>query len=234
MNSDQSFARVKDTFEQWAMYEMIVARNHMLHAELADALARWAVEFDRPMSVLDLGCGDAWLPVHAFQDSEVAQYVGFDLSESAVDRARKLLEVWSGRTEVMLGNLIELIAKVPDASKNLVLASYSLHHFVNPQKQEVLSHCARVLQPDGTLVWIDSVMRDGESREAYLQREGDEIMQWSGLSDAQRQKIVEHIWEADFPESATWMNNATAQAGFAPGTLLLEDEHFAAWAFRKP
>lgn len=233
MTIDSSFARVKDTFEQWAMYETIVQQNHMLHSELVDALSGWAATQHQPLWMLDLGCGDAWLPVHAFREASVSQYVGVDLSESAVARAQEHLSLWSGRAEVTCGNLIQFVADVPDASKNLVLASYSLHHFANPQKQTILAECNRVLAAGGTLIWIDSVVGEGESRDAYLRREADAIMKWGGLTEIQRQTVVAHIWEADFPESARWMNDATAQAGFVPGELLLENEHFAAWMFRK-
>lgn len=235
MADDSAFSRVKDTFEQWALYEAVVWHDYMLHTKLIEALGRWAADYGRPLAILDLGCGDAYLPTQAFQAAEVEQYSGVDLSESAVERAREKLSVWPGRANVSCGNLLEFIGGVPDASKNLVLASYSLHHFHSPQKEAILAECHRVLEPGGTLMWIDAVMRDGQSRDEYLTRQTDFFRhEWVGLTEEQRERVVAHVLESDFPETAAWMNAATAAAGFAPGELVLNDEFFAAWKFVKP
>ena len=232
MSDDPSFARVKETFEQWAMYEAVVEHDYMLHAELIDLLGRWAAKFGKPLKILDLGCGDAYLPTQAFRAADVKKYDGVDLSESAVERARQHLEIWPGRFHVANGNLMEHFGNVPEASKNLVLASYSLHHFHSPQKYAILTECRRVLEPGGTLIWIDAVMREGESRDQYLTRQTEWFRHdWTGLTPEQREKVVAHVWESDFPETAAWMNGATTQAGFAAGEPLLEGEFFAAWKF---
>jgi ubiquinone/menaquinone biosynthesis C-methylase UbiE len=235
MKSDPSFVRVKDTFEQWALYEAVVRHDYMLHAELIEALGRWAAANGRPLRILDLGCGDAYLPTEGFRSAEVEEYSGVDLSESALDRARGRLAIWPGRFQLTNGNLQEFIGGVPDASQNLVLASYSLHHFHTPQKLEILAECHRVLEPGGTFVWIDSVMRDDESRDEYLTRQTHAFRhEWTGLTPEQREKVVAHVWESDFPETGTWMQTATAAAGFAPGEPLLTGEFFSAWKYARP
>jgi ubiquinone/menaquinone biosynthesis C-methylase UbiE len=232
MTDDPLFSRVKDTFEHWAMYEAVVEHNYMLHAELIEALGGWAADYGRPLAILDLGCGDAYLPTNAFRAAEVEQYAGVDLSESAVVRAREHLALWPGRATVTNGNMLAFLTSVADASKNLVLASYSLHHFATPQKFAILSECRRTLGPGGTLIWIDSVMREGESRDDYLGRQTHAFRHdWTGLTEEQREKVVAHVWESDFPESARWMNTATATLGFGPGEMMLENEFFAAWKF---
>jgi ubiquinone/menaquinone biosynthesis C-methylase UbiE len=235
MAEEASFARVKDTFEQWALYETVVQHDYMLHAELIEALGRWAATFGRPLAILDLGCGDAYLATQAFRAATVERYEGVDLSESAAQRARERLAIWPGRASVTNGNLLELIRGVPDGSKNLVLASYSLHHFQSPEKTFILAECHRVLVAGGTLVWIDSVMRDGETRDEYLTRQTDAFRhRWLGLTPEQREKVVSHVWEADFPETGAWMQAANSAAGFAAGAPLLDSEFFAAWAFVRP
>lgn len=234
MTEDPSFARVKETFEQWALYEAVVEHDYMLHAELIELLGRWAEEFGRPLKILDLGCGDAYLATQAFRAADVEGYEGLDLSEEAARRARERLQIWPGRTEIKNGNFSELIAGVPGGSMNLVLASYSLHHFHSLQKTALLAQCFRVLEPGGALIWIDSVLRDGETRDEYLARQSDAFRnKWVGLTPEQREKVVAHVWESDFPESAAWMNQAAADVGFEPGKPLLESEFFSAWCFRR-
>lgn len=235
MADDPSFSRVKETFEQWALYEAVVEHDYMHHAELIASLGQWAAEYGRPLTILDLGCGDAYLPTNAFRAAKVNEYSGVDLSESAVERAREKLSVWAGRANVACGNLMEFVGGLPGGSKNLVLASYSLHHFQTPQKFAILTECHRVLAAGGTLIWIDSVMHDGESRDEYLTRQTHAFRhEWTGLTAEQREKVVAHVWEADFPETGAWMKTATEQAGFEQGPQLLDSEFFAAWAFVKP
>lgn len=232
MTDDAAFARVKETFEGWELYEAVVRHNYMLHAELIDALGRWAAAQGRPLAILDLGCGDARLPTQAFRAAEVREYDGVDLSGSAVERARRNVSLWPGRATVACGNLMDHLSGVPDASKNLVLASYSLHHFATPQKSAILAECRRVLVPGGVLIWIDVVLGEGESRDQSLTRQTHMFRhEWTGLTPEQREQVVAHVWEADFPETAAWMNEATAQLGFAPGERLLGDEFYAAWRF---
>ena len=232
MTDDAGFTRVKETFEGWSLYEAVVRHNYMLHAELIVALGQWAAAQARPLAVLDLGCGDAYLTSQAFRNADVASYEGVDLSEAAAERARRNVGQWAGRATVTCGNLMDHLAGVPDASKNLVLASYSLHHFASPQKAAILAGCRRVLVPDGTLIWVDVVLGEGESRDESLTRQTHMFRhEWTGLTPEQREQVVAHVWEADFPETAAWMNRETAKLGFAPGERLLGDEFYSAWRF---
>jgi hypothetical protein len=72
----QSFARVKEVFEQWSMYDAVIQADYMAHAELVATLAKWASEQSESLSIVDLGCGDAWLATHAFRDANITQYRG--------------------------------------------------------------------------------------------------------------------------------------------------------------
>jgi hypothetical protein len=65
-----SIARVKEVFEQWAMYDAVVQADYMRHSELVSALELWARTNGRPLRIVDLGCGDSWLATHAFRDAE--------------------------------------------------------------------------------------------------------------------------------------------------------------------
>src|SRR5262245_1143056 len=159
-----SFARVKETFEQWAMYDAVIQADYMKHAELVVTLAVWARKQNAPLRIVDLGCGDAWLATHAFRDADVESYHGVDVSDSAVERAREHTAIWPGRAEVVAGNLADFLRSQPDASDNVVLASYSIHHFSSEAKIALIAECHRVLDSGGTFLWIDAVRNDDESR----------------------------------------------------------------------
>ena len=228
------FARVKEVFEQWAMYDAVVQADYMRHAELVAALAAWARKSDRPLRIVDLGCGDAWLAIHAFRDAQVDQYRGVDVSESAVERAREHVAIWPDRAEVFAGNLAEFLSGLPAESANVVLASYSLHHFLSDAKIAIIAQCDRVLTTGGTFIWIDAVRRDDEMREAYIDRLTHTMQHdWPALTEDQRARACAHVRESDFPETGRWIREHVEQAGLRLGQTILSDEFFDGWMFVK-
>lgn len=232
--NDPAVARVKEVFEQWAMYEAVVRAGYMGHAELATGLAEWAEDFGRPLSIVDLGCSDAWLATHAFRAANVEHYLGVDLAESSIERAREATAIWPGRVELVCGNLADVLAERPDASANVVLASYSLHHFLTGDKERLLAEVRRLLVPGGGFVWIDAVRDDGESHDQYIDRLTHAMSHdWTALTPEQRERAVTHVRASDYPEMKSWMLEHVEAAGFQPGATLLEDEFFDGWAFLK-
>jgi ubiquinone/menaquinone biosynthesis C-methylase UbiE len=232
--STPSIARVKEVFEQWAMYDAVVQADYMRHAEIVAALASWARKNGQPLRIVDLGCGDAWLATHAFREANVEQYQGVDVSESSVERARTHVAIWPGRAEVTAGNLAEFLGRLPGESANVVLASYSLHHFLSDAKVALIAECRRILAVGGTVLWIDAVRRDEETRDAYIARLTHTMEHdWPALNDDQRARACAHVRESDFPETGPWMREQVEQAGFRLGDTLLSDEFFDGWAFVK-
>jgi ubiquinone/menaquinone biosynthesis C-methylase UbiE len=227
--------RVKEVFEQWAMYDAVVRHDYMCHAELAKALGQWAAAFGRPLRVVDLGCSDASLPTKGFRAATVEHYLGVDLAESSIERARGNLAIWPGRFDLVCGNLADVLATLPENSANMVLASYSLHHFSTDDKLKLVGQVWRLLEPGGSFLWIDAVRNDGETHDAYIDRLTRSMSNdWIGLTVEQRQRGVEHVRTSDYPETKSWMFEHVEAAGFRPGGTLLQNEFFDGWAFLKP
>jgi ubiquinone/menaquinone biosynthesis C-methylase UbiE len=201
---------------------------------LIEQLRSIAAGMDGELRIVDLGCGDAWLVSEAFRDAPPASYLAVDLSESAVERARKHVAPWGPRASVSCGDLAAFVASLPDQSANFVLASNSLHHFGSDGKAKILQQCFRVLSPGGVFCWIDPIREEGESRDDYLRRLTAIMMnEWTGLTEEQRRRGTQHVLESDFPESESWMRDACAAAGFQFGGRFLEHELFGAWKFVK-
>jgi ubiquinone/menaquinone biosynthesis C-methylase UbiE len=230
-----SFSRVKEVFEQWSMYNAVVQADYMSHAELIAKLAAWARQQAEPLRIVDLGCGDAWLATTAFRDADVAQYRGVDVSDSASELAREHITIWPGRAEVTPGKLKDFLRSLPADSANVMLASYSLHHYLSDAKAAIIADCYRVLAPGGTFFWIDPVCREGETRDNYVVRLTDVMRRdWTALTPEQRDNACTHVLTSDFPETARWMLDHVAAAGFRPPTSVLHNEFFDGWAFVKP
>jgi ubiquinone/menaquinone biosynthesis C-methylase UbiE len=227
-----SISRVKEVFEQWAMYDAVVQADYMRHAALVATLADWSRKNAQPLRIVDLGCGDAWLATNAFRDAQVEQYHGVDVSESAVERARGHVAIWQGRAEVVAGNLAEFLSGLEGRSANVVLASYSLHHFFSDAKVALIAECHRILAHGGTFIWIDAVRRDDETRDAYIDRLTHTMeCDWPALTEEQRARACTHVRESDFPETGRWMREHVEQVGFRVGDTILRDEFFDGWAF---
>jgi ubiquinone/menaquinone biosynthesis C-methylase UbiE len=225
---------VKQVFEQRSMYDAVVTGNYMHHAELVAALGAWAQEFERSLRIVDLGCGDASLVAKSFAGARVERYVGVDLAESSIEQARLSTAAWNGRVELICGNLFDALHGLADGSANVVLASYSLHHFSTADKQKLLREIGRVLEPRGMLLWIDAVRDDGQSRDDYIDRLAGEIARdWTLLSVEERQRAVEHVRSSDYPETDAWMMEQTAAAGFIIEGALLGGGLFRGWEFLK-
>jgi ubiquinone/menaquinone biosynthesis C-methylase UbiE len=131
--------------------------------------------------------------------------------------------------------LAEFLQATNSDSANVVLASYSLHHFSSEEKIALIAEIHRVLAVGGTFFWIDAVRRDNQSRDQYI-HELTSIMasDWTALSADDREKACAHVRESDFPETRSWMVDQVAKAGFDPPTNLLQQEFFSGWAFKNP
>lgn len=233
--TDPDVARVKEVFEQWAMYDAVVRHDYMHHAELAQTLGNWARAFGKPLRIIDLGSSDSWLATHAFRDANVEHYLGVDLAESSIERARGNVAVWPGRAELVCGNLADVLAAQPDNSANVALASYSLHHFSTGDKLKLIGEVRRILVPGGALLWIDAVRDDEENRETYIDRLTNSMAnEWTGLTAEQRERGVNHVRTSDFPETRSWMQEHLEAAGFRSGGTLLAERFFDGWAYLKP
>jgi ubiquinone/menaquinone biosynthesis C-methylase UbiE len=204
----------------------------MHHAELIAALKAWAKEFGRPLWIVDVGCGDASLAVKSFAGAQVEHYVGVDIAESSIEQARANTATWNGRVELICGNLFDSLHSMANGSANVVLASYSLHHFSTADKVKLLREIGRVLEPVGVLLWIDAVRNEGVSRDEYVNGLASEIERdWTLLSAEERRRGAEHVLSSDFPETESWMTEATAAAGLVVKSRLLGGGRFRGWSF---
>lgn len=217
------------------MYDAVVEGNYMYHAELVATLATWAREQTQPLRIVDLGCGDSWLATHAFPYANVAEYHGVDVSEASVADAQKRIAIWPGRASVVAGNLAEFLHGLASDSATLILASYTIHHFLSDAKTALIADCFRVLVPGGTFIWIDAVRHEDESREGYLSRLTNEMdRDWTALTPDQRAVACTHVRESDFPETRSWMIQRVKEIGFSATSTILETDFFQGWAFTKP
>ncbi|QDU61202.1 putative methyltransferase [Planctomycetes bacterium Pan216] len=221
-------------FEQWEIYEAVIRHNYMLHRELVESFARCCQRVPAQGRIVDLGCGDGWLAWNVLRAIPFEQYLGVDVSEAAIERAATRFREWNGRFTLRNGDLAAQLMEIPDSSVDLVLASYSIHHFQEEAKRAVIAHVARVLKPGGLFLWADVMRRDEENYRQAVDRVTHRIRtECEAMTERQREMAVEHVESSDFPESVEWMTQAAAQVGMSLEQSLVQDPNYAAFAFAK-
>ena len=229
-------------FREWDLYDRVVHDNWMAHREISAAI-RANLEFDGAIDVLDLGSGDGEMAARALTACEVERYVAVDLSESALQRLERRPVVGKPRLfgprqppskMTICRDMAAVVQVMPSDGFDLILASYSLHHFPADRKGPLLDNVVRILRRGGTFVWTDVVCREGEERDDYLRRLTTHIdSRWISFPPADRQAAIEHILSSDFPEQASWMHEQLKRRGLARVEEVFRDDHFGAWVYSR-
>ena len=211
-------------FDEWSTYEKVVANDYMHHKDFFAALANHiATDFDRPLSVIDLGCGDARPAALLLQRFIIEKYVGIDQSIAAIDRARQLLSSLAIPFELHSASMLDSLQRL-DGQFDLVLASFSLHHLDPDEKQAALKQCRRLLKPGALLAIVDVFLEKGESRENYISRwETNARSAFGALTPDEADEIVEHMRICDMPESVASYRRFAETAGFSSTKSVRQD-----------
>lgn len=227
-------SRSGEAFEDWTLYEKIIALNYMRHREVAEAVRWLTSQLCHPLHVLDLGCGDGWMATHGLGGSNVVSYLGVDLSSDALGGAMTNLSFLSPSVSLREADLTDIFRHEFDPPPNLVLASYSLHHFPLEEVCDLIRKLHDSMAAPGCLVWIDLQRGEQESRLEFLKRFYDQrLPEWKTLTGDEVKAVMEHMTGADFPLSAVEKREVTAAAGFEASRTLYEDDYYAADAYTR-
>ncbi|EAQ81873.1 class I SAM-dependent methyltransferase [Blastopirellula marina] len=223
---------VKALFEQWELYDAVIQHDYMQHETLAAAIVEYAQRRNVTGRALDLGCGDSYLASKSLGKLPLTEYVGVDLSESALSRAEQRWMTSPIGATLAQSDLATFLPQQTEASFDLVLGSYSIHHFSQSRKEWLLEQIRRVLKPTGCFVWSDVVRTAEETYAESVERLATRMRtEWDQLSSRQLEMAIEHIRASDFPETAAWMIAAAETAGLQLDVPLMKKPHFSAFAF---
>jgi ubiquinone/menaquinone biosynthesis C-methylase UbiE len=202
-------------FDEWTTYEKVVANNYMHHQEYFAALTREIRErLMKPLSIVDIGCGDCASVLPLLGTVDVSSYTGIDQSETALTGARTDLEAAGVPFTLRCGTMLEELSQL-DGELDLAIASYSLHHLELREKRQVLEACHRLLKPGGMLGVIDVFLEEGESRQSYYERWEDNARRsFVALQPAEMEDLLAHVRACDLPETLSAYNELGEAAGF--------------------
>ena len=161
----------------WPVYRKIVDNNYMFHREIyGDITSFIGQRFQqRPISVLEMGCGDASQTAEALRNCRVSSYQGCDLSEVALGLAGQNLLPLSCPVNLVCTHMLEGLSQV-DEPFDVVFSSFALHHL--GQYEKAVESYARAIElnplgADGRRAWnnrgaaLDNLHRHEEAIESY-------------------------------------------------------------------
>jgi ubiquinone/menaquinone biosynthesis C-methylase UbiE len=136
-----------------------------VEAKLAKALGSPPRRYDR---MLEIGAGTGYFSLNLLRRGIVGAATATDISPGMLEVLKKSAGELGVEVEAVTADAERL--PFPDGSFDLVLGHAVLHHL--PHLPVALDECARVLAPDGTLVFMGEPSRHGDRIAALPKRIG--------------------------------------------------------------
>ena len=221
MSSPLSHGTAPDTpptqelfLEQWLVYRKMVDNDYLFHRGAYACLHKTLMdEHPAPFRFLDVACGDAIMSADALRETAVCHYYGIDLSEQALDIARKTLRVLHCPYTLQKADFVSSLNGWVQPV-DVVWIGLSLHHLLAPAKLETLRDIRRCLGERGQLLIYENASPDGESREAWLRRWDEQKPHWTAYTPEEWDAVNAHVHASDFPETNSVWHELARSAGF--------------------
>ena len=213
---------------RWQLYQKILNHNYMEHREIYGILNQLLSNyFQKPFSVLELGCGDASFTIQALLNTNIVAYTGIDLSQDALAIAQDNMALTPYSKHFLQGNFSEIVAQLMQSQEHsfdVALTSFAFHHLNLEQKEQVISELSHLLNPNGVFIIIDMICSEGESQEAYIQRYLENVRQnWSQLTSQEVDMVGNHICNEDLPETQNTLYSIAQKHNFTRCECLYRD-----------
>jgi 16S RNA G1207 methylase RsmC len=218
---------VKKFFDQeWDLYKRVINLNYMFHKEVLGVLRKFFCSVPSPtFSVLELGCGDAFLLSNALQETGIETYCGVDISPHALELADENVRLLRGNKRFIEGDLLEEVGKF-EAEFDVIVAGYSFHHLTKDEKGQFFKKCRVALKSRGTLIIYDEVCNPGEDRHGFINRFSRICMrEWNKLTHEEMLRICDHVESSDYPETFEFYRQLAEECGFRGSQMLFHDKH---------
>lgn len=202
--------------QNWEIYQKIIRANYMKHQELGDHVQQYLFQFakTKPIKLLDIGCGDAHQISNQLQAFEILYYKGYDLSEQAIEFAKRNTEKLNTTVSFETGRMEELI-KVDQNVYTILYSSFAIHHLTDEIKCKFIHNCYQKLENEGIFILIDIKRQPGQTTEDYKKSYTNWILNdWEELNEKEKKAIIDHLNTCDIPvETSTYISFAN-KAGF--------------------
>jgi SAM-dependent methyltransferase len=208
--------------KEWQIYRKVVEENYFFHREAYATLREVLTEeMAGPFRFLDIACGDASDSVRALVGTRVFHYHGIDLSEPALELARKALQALSCLVTLERRDFVAAL-RDRSISTDVAWIGLSLHHLQTPQKLTLMCDLRIMLGERGKLLVYEPSGPDGDTRDAWLKRWDRQRTAWRAFTPEEWRSMRDHSYANDFPETnVTWLKLGY-EAGFGRARCLYE------------
>ena len=214
--------KVREFFDQWEIYRKVVGADYLNHRGAYAAIGEVIARMAQPFSFLDLGAGDASATATVLHDSKLQHYEAVDISAVALSLAEKNMAGFSGGKNFIHGDFFQQV-KERRESCDVIFLGLSLHHLPEADKGTFFSKARALLPADGRLIFYEPIRTVTESREEILARWWEVARHWTELNAAELQKVKDHVFGSDYPESVEGYFAMAERAGFRGTRVLFTD-----------
>ena len=160
--------------EEYAFLLKVCPQHLVCAQEAAKALAALPLkEGCSPYQVLEIGCGSG-ISTHLFLEARDDVMVhGMDIAKAMLEQAEVQLkaDVESGRLRLQLGDVLDILPKMPEGSVDVVISNYAIHNLLELEREKLIPEILRVLRPGGIFINGDRYGVDDPSQHLEILKE---------------------------------------------------------------
>lgn len=184
-----------------------------------------ALDIDRPLRVLDFGCGDAQPMIPQLQLRPVASYTGYDLSSSALELAEQNLSRLECAYQLRCAPMQSFV-ETEEGNFDVIHSSYAIHHLQDDEKKKLLQNCYARLNAKGVMIMIDILRNEGQTKDEYIEEYIDNIKAtWQMVTEEEKQQVFDHMRNYDFPAVTGDVVNWATETGFTVQQHRIDERH---------
>jgi ubiquinone/menaquinone biosynthesis C-methylase UbiE len=162
--------------EEYHFLQRICPPAADMSRRVGEFVGNWnAAESQRPLTILELGCGTGITTNALLHHRPDAQLLSVDNAPAMLSQARERLTeaITEGRLALREIDALGALQSLPSASFDIVASAYTLHNFLFGYRHQVLAEIFRVLKSGGVFVNGDRYALDDPA--AHLAATQDEL-----------------------------------------------------------
>jgi ubiquinone/menaquinone biosynthesis C-methylase UbiE len=221
----------------WNSYKTLVRNNDLCHHDIVNAIRADLGSEVRTKSaclVLDLACGDLFVPLKVFSDPSLPvsmeKITGVDASRAALDYARSAiqLEANSVKSVELIEDEVMRFLESQQEKYDIVFVTFMLHHLSSEQKFLALQKIYSLMEKGGVLYYADVYNAvPGSDRDVVMDRWKERMQKYQNLTEEQINEIWEHVSTKDYPEEESVMKKMLDDCGFVDTKCIFKDDFCA-------